>query len=181
MNAMRAKPNAAHRSITGLAARVPQLTLVTQNVDDLHERAGSDAPVHLHGSLFAPRCFACDRSASLSPEIPQESESGRRLAPPRCIQCGGHVRPGVVWFGEALPEAALMRAFEAARSCDVLLSIGTSSVVFPAAQIPIEAHRAGATVVQVNPNATELDSMADFNLRGKAAEVLPALVHQAFP
>jgi NAD-dependent deacetylase len=86
-----------------------------------------------------------------------------------------------VWFGEALPEGALRRAFEAARSCDLLLSIGTSSVVFPAAQIPIDAHRAGATVVQVNPNATDLDAIADFSLRGRAAEVLPALVRRAFP
>jgi NAD-dependent deacetylase len=181
MSAMRAKPNAAHRAIAELAAKVPQLTLVTQNVDDLHERAGSEAAIHLHGSLFAPRCFTCNRAASLPPGIPQEPEGGRRLAPPRCIQCGGRVRPGVVWFGEALPEAALMRAFEAARTSDVLLSIGTSSVVFPAAQIPIDAHRACATVVQVNPNATELDSIADFDLRGKAAEVLPALMRRVFP
>ena len=86
-----------------------------------------------------------------------------------------------MWFGEALPEGALRRAFEAARSCDLLLSIGTSSVVFPAAQVPIDAHRAGAIVVQVNPNATELDSIADFNLCGKAAEMLPALMQRAFP
>ena len=181
MSAMRAQPNAAHRAIAQLATKVPQLTLVTQNVDDLHERAGSEAPLHLHGSLFAPRCFACGHPASFPPEIPQEPEGGRRLAPPRCTHCGDRVRPGVVWFGEALPEGALRRAFEAARSCDVLLSIGTSSVVFPAAQVPIDAHRAGAIVVQVNPNATELDSIADFSLCGKAAGMLPALMQRAFP
>ena len=172
---MRAQPNAAHHAIAALAQHVPQLTLVTQNVDDLHERAGSEAPIHLHGSLFAPRCSACGLPAALPAGIPDEPEGGRRVAAPLCRHCGGRIRPGVVWFGEALPEAALAEAFDAARSCDVLLSVGTSSLVFPAAQIPVEAHRAGAIVVQVNPNETDLDAIADFNLRGTAASVLPLL------
>jgi NAD-dependent deacetylase len=172
---MRAQPNAAHRAIASLASRIAKLTLVTQNVDDLHERAGSEGALHLHGSLFAPRCFDCGRTASLG-DVPDEPEGGRRVAPPRCDRCGGGVRPGVVWFGEMLPEATLRQAFAAARVCDVLFCVGTSSLVFPAAQIPVDAHRAGATVVQVNPNATALDSIADSNLRGTAATVLPALV-----
>jgi NAD-dependent deacetylase len=113
--------------------------------------------------------------------IPEEPEGGRRVAPPRCVHCGEPLRPGVVWFGERLPEPALTQAFEAARACDMLLSVGTSSVVFPAAGIPLEAHRAGATVVQVNPNATELSAIAAYSLRGTAAVVLPALVSRAFP
>jgi NAD-dependent deacetylase len=180
MSVMRAQPNAAHRAIAAVATKVPKLTLVTQNVDDLHERAGSAGALHLHGSLFAPRCLACGSPASLPSGIPEEPEGGRRVAPPRCSHCGGRVRPGVVWFGETLPEAVLQQACDAARSCDVLLSVGTSSLVYPAAQIPIDAHRAGAKVVQVNPNPTDLDGIADFNVRGTAATVLPALLQRAF-
>jgi NAD-dependent deacetylase len=175
MRVMKAQPNAAHLAIAALEQRVP-LDLITQNVDDLHERAGSRAPIRLHGSLFAPRCFDCDRQAELPPAVPEEPEGGRRSAPPRCGHCGGRLRPGVVWFGEALPAQALVRAIEAARSCDVLLSVGTSALVHPAAGIPVEAKDAGATVVQINPNATALDAVADFNLRGPAAEVLPKMV-----
>lgn len=181
MGVMRAQPNAAHRAIGALASKVPKLTLVTQNVDDLHERAGSEAPIHLHGSLFAPRCFTCGRSASLPSQMPNEPEGGRRVAPPHCVHCGGRIRPGVVWFGEALPRSALEQAFGVARSCDVLLSVGTSSLVYPAADIPIRAHAAGAIVVQVNPNTTDLDVIAYLNLRGTAGVVLPALVERAFP
>jgi NAD-dependent deacetylase len=179
MSVMRAQPNAEHRAIAALAQRVQQLTLVTQNVDDLHERAGSEAVIHLHGSLFAPRCFGCGQPAALPAGMPNEPEGGRHIAPPRCTRCGDSVRPGVVWFGEMLPDAALEQAFDAARSCDVLLSVGTSSLVFPAAQIPVDAHRSGATVVQVNPNATDLDVLADFNVRGTAATVLPELARRA--
>jgi NAD-dependent deacetylase len=176
MQVMRAQPNAAHRAIAQLEERVGRFTLITQNVDDLHDRAGSRSVLRLHGSLFAPRCFDCDEPAALAPEIPGEPASGRALAPPRCARCGGLVRPGVVWFGESLPEAAIARAFEAAQSCDVLLSVGTSSLVHPAAQVPFVAKRAGARVIQVNPNPTALDEIADLNLRSPAATALPTLV-----
>lgn len=181
MRVMRAMPNAAHKVITTLERTVETLTLVTQNVDDLHERAGSSAPIHLHGSLFAPRCFACARPAKVSFSVPDASEDGCPLSPPKCEHCGGRVRPGVVWFGEMLPERALKQAFDAARSCDVLLSIGTSSVVYPAADIPREARRHGATVVEVNPNRTSLDDVAHFHLRGPAAQVMPTLVAAITP
>jgi NAD-dependent deacetylase len=176
MQVMRAQPNAAHRAIAGLEERAGRFTLITQNVDDLHDRAGSRAPLRLHGSLFAPRCFECDEPAALAPGIPDEPESGRELAPPRCARCGGLVRPGVVWFGESLPEAAIARAFEAAQSCDVLLSVGTSSLVHPAAQVPFVAKRSGARVIQVNPSPTALDEIADINLRAPAATALPTLL-----
>jgi NAD-dependent deacetylase len=176
MQVMRAQPNAAHRAIAELEERAGRFTLITQNVDDLHDRAGSRSPLRLHGSLFAPRCFECDEPAALAPEIPGEPEAGRELAPPRCARCGGLVRPGVVWFGEALPEAAIARAFESAQSCDVLLSVGTSSLVHPAAQVPFVAKQAGARVIQVNPNPTALDEIADINLRTPAATALPTLV-----
>jgi NAD-dependent deacetylase len=180
MCVMRASPNAAHLAIAAMERKVERLTLITQNVDDLHERGGSSAAIHLHGSLLAARCFACARPAQLPSGIPAEPEGGRRLSPPKCSHCGGPIRPGVVWFGEALPESALEQAFEAARSCDVLLSIGTSSLVYPAADIPFAAAAAGATIVQVNPKSTALDDTTHFNLRGPAAVVLPQLVQAAW-
>ncbi len=180
MRVRRAEPNAAHRAIAALEAKVPKTTLITQNVDDLHERAGSRAPIRLHGSLFAPRCFSCGSGHGALADPPADFEDGKPLAPPRCASCGGSIRPGVVWFGEALPEDAMQRAFEAARDCDVLLSIGTSGAVYPAADIPRQARRAGAVIVEVNPNPTDLDDVADFRLRGPAAEILPRLLSDAF-
>ena len=176
MRVMHARPNAAHRAIAALEREPVRVTVITQNVDDLHERAGSRSPVHLHGSLFTPRCFDCGEPAALPARMPDEPDRGRRLAPPRCARCGGLVRPGVVWFGEALPEAALEAAFDAAAACDVLFSVGTSSLVHPAAQVPLVAKRAGATVIQVNPNATALDAIADMNVRASAAAALPELI-----
>ena len=174
----RAEPNPGHVAVAAIEARLPGTLIVTQNVDDLHERAGSAAPLRLHGSLFAPRCSACAVPAAL-PEGATDEE-GERLAPPTCEGCGGLIRPGVVWFGESLPVAALHAAMEAAKACDVLLAGGTSGVVYPAAGIPAAAAQAGATVIQVNPNPTSLDSVASMNLRGTAAGILPALVATAW-
>jgi NAD-dependent deacetylase len=171
----RARPNPGHLAVAAIEARVPDPVLVTQNVDDLHERAGSPAPIHLHGSLFAPRCATCAHPVPV-PDDEEEPAEGRRVPPPRCARCSGPVRPGVVWFGEALPEAALAAAVEAASSCEVLLTVGTSGLVYPAAEIPQVAARFGAAVIQVNPEETPLDPVADVNLRGPAARVLPALV-----
>jgi len=176
MRALHAQPNLAHLAIAELAERVPRLTLVTQNVDDLHERAGSDNPIHLHGSLNSPRCFVCARHYDYSSGIPDEPEGGRRLEPPSCAHCGGYIRPGVVWFGESLPEKAWQAAQQATQNCDLLFSIGTSSMVWPAAQLPETAARHGAIIVQINPEPTALDCTARFNLRGKAGDILPALL-----
>lgn len=177
MTVLQAQPNPAHQAIAALAERVEKLTLVTQNVDDLHERAGSRDVIHLHGSLHAPRCFACGRPHIVigSPEEPAE---GRRLEPPRCQHCNGKVRPGVVWFGEVLPEADLKAAFGAAGECDLLLSIGTSGVVQPAALIPQVALQAGATVVHINPQPAGEGNAREFSLAGAAGVVLPELLGQ---
>jgi NAD-dependent deacetylase len=175
----RAQPNAGHVAVAAIEARVPS-TVITQNVDDLHERAGSRAPIHLHGSLFAPRCSACAQPATLPAELVDEPAEGRRVPPPSCASCAAPVRPGVVWFGEALPEAALAAAVEAASSCDLLLTVGTAALVYPAAEIPRVAARLGATVIQVNPRETPLDDIAQVNLRGPAARMLPALVAAAW-
>ncbi len=174
-----AQPNPAHVAIAALARHVPKLTLVTQNVDDLHERAGSTAVIHLHGSLHAPRCFDCARPFAGLSDAPAEPAEGRRLEPPRCPHCGGWVRPGVVWFGEELPEQALRQACAAAEACDLLLSVGTSGVVWPAARIPGLALQAGATVVHINPQAMPPTAARECALVGAAGAVLPALLARA--
>jgi NAD-dependent deacetylase len=177
---LRAAPNPAHLAIAELARRVPRLTLVTQNVDDLHERAGSQNVIHLHGSLQAPRCFDCGRAHAGLGDALDEPEEGRRLVPPRCEQCGGPVRPGVVWFGESLPEEALQSAFEAASECDLLLSIGTSGQVYPAAQVPQIAARNGASVVHINPQPVAPQGPREHSLAGAAGVLLPQLLEAAF-
>ena len=117
---LQARPNAAHHAIAELARHLPRLTLVTQNVDDLHERAGSAGVLHLHGSLLQPRCFDCARPYREALAQAGMAEQ-QRCPPPRCPACRGLVRPGVVWFGESLPEDFLQQAFAAAAECDLLL------------------------------------------------------------
>jgi len=175
-----AQPNLAHHVIAELVTCVPRLTLVTQNVDDLHERAGNTDVIHLHGSLHQPRCSVCGQPHALHSDAPIEPEEGRRLEPPRCVHCGERVRPGVVWFGETLPEAALNAAFEAARDCDCLLSIGTSGVVQPAAMIPQLAAESGAVVAHVNSQSMTVLGPRQVSLVGPAGKVLPALIDVAF-
>ncbi len=175
------QPNAAHRAIAKLATKVANCDVITQNVDDLHERAGSTDVVHLHGSLHAARCNACGLSFDFPPGISDEPEGGRHLSPPVCVACAAQVRPGVVWFGEPLPQENWIYAESVAKSCDVFFSIGTSSMVYPAAQLPMLAASAGAYVVQLNPQATDLDQLADCNLRGKAGVILPTLIQAVWP
>ncbi|MFO1400037.1 MAG: NAD-dependent deacylase [Steroidobacteraceae bacterium] len=180
-----AAPNPAHVAIARLAACVPRLTLVTQNVDDLHERAGSAGVIHLHGELARPFCVRCRAPHAAGPPAAGQPgggmpDDGQRIEPPRCAQCGGRVRPGVVWFGEALPRAPWEAAVAAARACDLFFCIGTSAVVQPAASLIVLAQRAGATSVQVNPNPTEADRTVTHLLRGPAGALLPPLVAAAF-
>lgn len=181
MKVLRSLPNPAHIAIAELARHVPKLTVVTQNVDDLHERAGSVDVLHLHGSLHSPRCVSCGLPHIFPPCIPEEPEGGRRLSPPVCSHCGDSIRPGVVWFGEYLPVRALHRAFTAAKECDVLFAIGTAGLVQPAARIPALAKQAGASVVQINPTSTGLDHECRWSLRGAAGEIMPSLLQAAFP
>nr|WP_275590676.1 NAD-dependent deacylase [Pseudomonas sp. DP-17] len=176
----RAQPNPAHLAIAALASKVPRLTLVTQNVDDLHERAGSQDVTHLHGQLERPRCFHCQREPEAPLPVPDEPATGRRVQPPACAHCGGPLRPGVVWFGESLPMDALTHAFQAAEQCDLLISIGTSGVVYPAAEIPEIAWRLRATVLHINPAPGPLHGERDFALASAAGIALPALLNEAF-
>jgi NAD-dependent deacetylase len=168
-----AQPNPAHLAIAEMSRRVPQLDVVTQNVDDLHERAGSTSVLHLHGQLARPYCESC-RQAHVA--APAES-----AAPPRCASCGGRVRPGVVWFGESLPAAEWQSAKDAAQRADVFFCIGTSSSVQPAASLTELAMHAGAVTVQVNPSETDMDGIVTFACRGPAGTILPSLVREAWP
>ncbi len=161
-----AEPNPGHLALVEIENRTPEFTLITQNVDGLHQTAGSRAVVELHGNIGRTRC-------SDEGVIIEEYGDGR---PPRCPRCGAFLRPDVVWFGEMLPVEVLEEASEAARACDAFLSIGTSSLVYPAAGLPYEALENGATVVEINPTQTPLTPHVHFALRGPAGEVLPELV-----
>lgn len=176
MQVLEAAPNDAHYAIAELASFVERLTVVTQNVDDLHERAGSCGVTHLHGSLHHPRCFDCGSSYAFPSGLPEEPAGGRRLEPPRCSECQGAIRPGVVWFGETLPSSAWEIAEQAAMACDVFFSIGTSGLVRPASQLPERAKLHGAKIIQINATSTPLDSQVHYNFQGRAGEILPALL-----
>jgi NAD-dependent deacetylase len=164
----RAEPNAGHHALGELEQLVPEFSLITQNVDGLHQRAGSQRVIELHGSIFDTLCF--DEGT----KILTWNDDGS--VPPRCPRCAGLLRPGVVWFGELLPEAALASATRAAAESQVLLSIGTSSLVHPAARLPSDAQAAGSLIVEINPAETPLSQRADYVLRGPAGEVLPQLL-----
>lgn len=164
------QPNPAHHALVQLAARKP-VTLVTQNVDGLHQRAGSEHVVELHGNLFASKWLdGCGRCDTVDP-VPGE--------PPHCALCGAMMRPGVVWFGEDLPRVARYRAEYAAEHCDLCLVVGTSGLVYPAAALPGVAKDNGAQVIVVNPQPSVLDQTADIVLAGAAGEILPRLWPQA--
>lgn len=172
----RAQPNAGHLAISALERMRPGLVVVTQNVDDLHERAGSSDVVHLHGSLFAPRCFACDRPFGLEGAMATHGPQALRVDPPACRHCGGPVRPGVVWFGESLPTQAWSRAERLMQRCDILLVVGTSGVVQPAASLPRVAKRQAKPIVEINPEDSELTAIADVVCKAKAAVALPDIL-----
>ena len=161
------EPNAGHYALAEVERRVRDFTLVTQNVDGLHQRAGSRNVIELHGNITRVKCFTEGTLVSSW----QEDE-----APPKCPACGDDLRPDVVWFNEALPEGAFEAAERHVRQCDVFFSIGTSSVVYPAALLPEIAFRSRAVVVEINPDDTPLTPLATFSLRGNSGVVLPELL-----
>jgi NAD-dependent deacetylase len=170
-----AAPNAAHLALARLESLVPRLTLITQNVDGLHRRAGSRDVAELHGDITRVRCSRDGSPAERWEEPPEGGE------PPRCERCGAFLRPDVVWFGESLPEQALHRARVAAYDCDIFLSVGTSNLVEPAASLPWLAAAQGATVVVVNTTMEGQRSGAGIHhLTGPAGEVLPRLLEVAW-
>lgn len=161
-----AKPNPGHIAIAQLAGLVPRATLITQNVDGMHQRAGSTGVIEYHGNLFDDRCFSCG--------IPSAADDSVDV--PTCADCGGNLRPGVVWFGEGIPERALQDSSAAAADCDVFLSVGTSSTVYPAAGLANLAKDSAATVVEINPNPTMHAGQFDFVIAGKSGVVFPELI-----
>jgi NAD-dependent deacetylase len=163
-----AQPNDAHHALAELERRVPRFLLITQNVDGLHQRAGSRNVVELHGNI---RRVKCSREGTIVDHWEPRGE-----AVPRCAACGALLRPDVVWFEEMLPSEALARAEAAARECDVLLVVGTSAEVYPAAALPDYAQQSGAIAIEINPDSTPLSAAADHVLRGAAGALLPALV-----
>jgi NAD-dependent deacetylase len=167
-----AQPNAAHHVLGRWTRERSGFTLITQNVDGLHERAGAERLIRLHGSIWHVRCWAncpAGRSDWLDATVPHP-----RLPPP-CPHCGAIVRPGVVWFGEPLDPAIVAAATAAAAASDVFLTIGTSSVVYPAAGLVHHAKHHGAFTVEINPDATEISSAVDVSIKGKAEDVLAIL------
>ena len=169
----RARPNAGHAALAEIERRVPRLTLITQNVDGLHARAGSRNVVEVHGNLARTKCSV--------EEIIVERWVETEELPPRCPRCGAFLRPDVVWFGEMLPPAALAEAQAAAADCDLFLSVGTSGLVEPAASLPYAALAGGALVVEINPERTPLTPDVPYHLAGPAGVILPALQRAAWP
>lgn len=166
----RVQPNAGHLALARFAQRHPRrLSLITQNVDGLHQRAGSADTIALHGSILQDRWLDEPRACCSVDAL----EDGH---PPRCPVCGNLRRPAVVWFGEQLPADALEAAERAVQDADLMLVVGTSGVVYPAAGLALAAHQRGVRVVMLNPEPTELDPVADRCLRERAAQVLPLLL-----
>ncbi len=163
----RTQPNAGHEALVTLAKLKPGLVLITQNVDGLHQRAGSTNIIEFHGRIDRDKCFSCNQIAPGTIETAEQ--------PPRCEACGDRLRPDVIWFGESIPPAAMEAAFRATEDCDVFLSVSTSALVYPAAGLAQAAAARGATVVETNTNATPLTASADYPLQGLASFWLPAI------
>jgi len=166
-----AEPNAGHRALADLEAHVEELSVITQNVDDLHNRAGSRTVIELHGNITHNYCMDCERPAEAE-TVDAAIQNG---TPARCPECDGLIRPDVVWFGEMLPPDAIEQADAATTQADVFLSVGTSAVVYPAAQFPMEARANGAYVAEINPDTTGITDEIDESIRGPAGDILPAL------
>lgn len=179
-------PNAGHNAIARwqqhLGATHGSLTVATQNVDDLHERGGASNVLHLHGSLDAFRCIDCHRATAFTPgtlesKCTQDFDDENLLTPVACQHCAtGVLRPGVVWFGEALPEEAFERAIDQLQTAELVVVIGSSGLVQPAASLPLIGRDAGAKLIEINPSTTELSQSADVHIASTAAVALPSLV-----
>ncbi len=171
-----ARPNAAHQALVELERRGNLAAVVTQNVDGLHLIAGSAAVIELHGNGREVVCLDCgsrEPRSQVQGRLPEE-------LPPRCPRCGGiHLKPAAVFFGEAMPVEATSRAFDLAGECDLMLVVGSSLAVYPAAQVPLVAHDAGAPLIILNAEPTPFDDLATVVLRGRAGELLPELTRAA--
>lgn len=166
----KARPNPAHEALAELERLGVLKCIITQNVDGLHQRAGSKCVIELHGSLWRVRCTTCGYKSRVE-EPPREIL-------PRCPVCGGLLRPDVVWFGELLPKAAIEHAFRLAMECDVMLVVGTSGVVLPAGLLPVAAKQHGARIVEVNADESAITNIADVFVEAPAGIALPRIVEK---
>ena len=174
-----AAPNSGHRSLADMQRHWPDFTIVSQNVDDLHERAGSRSVLHLHGELFFHRCFECgERYEDFKLPLASANQAALRLEPPQCLNCGGSIRPGVTWFGEELPMEIWRKSKRTLEQTDVLLLVGTSGLVEPAASLVRHAKYCGARIIEINPEPTALTPLADLHLNVGAATALRELVEE---
>jgi NAD-dependent deacetylase len=162
------EPNTGHRILAGWEEFFPQFALITQNIDGLHQKAGSKNVIELHGNIWKHRCID-ENTVTENHAVPLNE------IPPHCDNCGALQRPHVVWFGESLDGVILHKSFQLSSSCDVMFSIGTSAVVQPAASLPLSAAEAGAKVIEINPDPTPLTGAAAFSFREKSGEFLPLL------
>ncbi len=165
-------PNPGHVALVRMETVFPSFAVITQNIDNLHRRAGSTTVYELHGNIERNYCMSCGRGYTNDEVLAAQGV-------PQCVSCGGRIRPDVVWFGEMLPEDQWAHAVSASESADLFFSIGTSGVVYPAASLPFVAQQAGAFLVEINPEATPLTERADEFLQGQAGEVLPTLLEAA--
>jgi NAD-dependent deacetylase len=163
------KPNPGHYALAEMEKLFREFAVITQNIDNLHRRAGSTRVHELHGNIERNYCINCGRRY-------RNEELSSTASAPRCIDCGGLIRPDVVWFGELLPTNEWELADRASRNADVFFSIGTSAIVYPAASLPLAAKESGAYIVEINAEVTPLSDIAQESLIGKAGEILPRLV-----
>jgi NAD-dependent deacetylase len=169
------EPNDGHRAIAAWQDQA-EVSVITQNVDDLHERAGSTPVHHLHGSLFEFRCARC--GTAYTEALPEMPEPALAVEPPVCGRCGGLIRPDIVWFGEQLPDEPWQRAVEATETADVMVVVGTSAIVYPAAGLPDLALSRGTVVIEVNPEPTPLSKNVTISMRQTASQALPGLLER---
>lgn len=163
------KPNPGHYALAELEGLVEQFTLVTQNVDGLHRRAGSQEVLEIHGNIFRNKCMKCGRGYAEPEDIDPDNV-------PKCTFCGGRIRPDVVWFGEMLPEETIRLAFQRTEEAQVFFTVGTSAIVHPAASLPLTARHSGAILVEINLEPTPVTELADYSFTGQSGEVLPKLI-----
>jgi NAD-dependent deacetylase len=168
-----AEPNPGHRAIAELERLFPEVTVVTQNIDGLHQRAGSTDVIELHGTMHRFACLHRKHGGFTLADFADQEER-----PPCCPACGELIRPDVVWFGEALPHAEIDRGQLLSAACDAMLVVGTSGIVYPAAALPLQAIHSGAVVIDVNPEPSALSSQATIYLRGRGGDILPQLVQE---
>ena len=164
------EPNPGHIAIAQMEKIFPKFTLITQNVDRLHQRAGSKKPIELHGNILDNYCKDC--------KTPFEGDPLAELHVPKCKECDGMIRPAVVWFGEMLPMDELFKAEQSAMKADLFFSIGTSAEVYPAARLPLTAKEYGAIVIEINPNRTSITNYMDYFLPYPSGEILPLILNK---